>query len=171
MKKLVLLLANGFGFGHAPVASGTFGALVGLPFAVAITAIPNVWLQAAVALALVLLAIPVCELGEIHYGKKDPGQVVADEWMLLPICFVGQAPVWDWLVAGNWTPAILFTAGAFCVSRFFDILKLFPAYRLQALHGGFGIVFDDFFADLYAWIAIRIGWFWLLPRLGLFDFA
>ena len=32
-------------------------------------------------------------------------------------------------------------------------------------------MFDDFFADLYAWIAIRLGWFWLLPRLGLFDFA
>ena len=158
MKKLVIAVANGFGFGHAPVASGTFGALVGLPFAVALTAIPNVFLQAAVALALVLLAIPVCEAGERHYGKKDPGQVVADEWMLLPICFVGQAPVWDWLAAGNWTPAIAFAGMAFVVSRIFDILKLFPAYRLQALHGGFGIVFDDFFADLYAWVAIRRLW-------------
>jgi len=158
MKKLVVAIANGFGFGHAPVASGTFGALVGVPFAVALTAIPDVWLQAAVALALVLLAIPVCEIGEKHYGKKDPGQVVADEWMLLPICFVGQAPVWQWLVAGNWAPAAAFVALAFVTSRVFDILKLFPAYRLQALHGGFGIVFDDFFADLYAWVAIRLLW-------------
>ena len=158
MKKIVLSLAFGFGLGRAPVAPGTFGALAGIPVAVALTAIPNVWLQAAVALALVLVAIPVCGAGEVRCGRKDPGQVVADEWMLLPICFVGQAPVWDWLVAGAWEPAAAFVALAFAASRVFDILKIFPAYRLQALHGGFGIVFDDFFADLYAWVAIRLAW-------------
>ena len=161
MTKLVIALANGFGFGLAPVASGTFGALVGVPFAVALTAIPSVWFQAAAALAFVLLAIPVCEAGERHYGEKDPGQVVADEWMLLPICFVGQVPVWDLLVAGAWGRAAAFTGMAFAVSRVFDIVKFFPAYRLQALHGGFGIVFDDFFADLYSWFAVRGLALWL----------
>lgn len=158
MKKIVLSLAFGFGLGRAPVAPGTFGALAGIPVAVALTAIPNVWLQAAVALALVLVAIPVCGAGEVRCGRKDPGQVVADEWMLLPICFVGQAPVWDWIAGGDWGRAAAFVALAFAVSRVFDVLKLFPAYRLQALPGGYGIVFDDFFADLYAWVAIRLAW-------------
>lgn len=165
MKKLALAFANGFGLGLAPFASGTFGALVGIPFAIAITAIPSVWFQAAAALALALLAIPVCEAGEIRYGEKDPGRVVADEWMLLPICFVGQVPVWDLLVAGDYARAAGFVALAFAASRFFDILKPFPAYRLQALHGGFGIVFDDFFADLYAWVAIRLLSLWLFADL------
>ena len=156
MKTLVLALADGFGLGRAPVASGTFGALLGIPAAVAVSAIPSVWFQAAAALALALLAIPICEAGERHWGEKDPGQVVADEWMLLPICFVGQAPLWDWIAAGRWGLAAAFVAFAFAASRFFDILKPFPAYRLQALHGGYGIVFDDLFADLYAWVAIRL---------------
>ena len=158
MKKLALALAFGFGLGRAPVAPGTFGALLGIPVGVALTAIPNVWFQAAAALALVLLAIPVCEAGERYCGRKDPGSVVADEWMLLPICFVGQAPVWSWIAAGDWGRAAAFIALTFAVSRVFDIVKIFPAYRLQALHGGFGIVFDDFFADLYTWVAIRLLW-------------
>ena len=156
MKKLALALAFGFGLGRAPVAPGTFGALLGIPLAVAVTAIPDVWLQAAAALAFVLLAIPVCEAGERHCGVKDPGSVVADEWMLLPICFVGQAPVWGWIAAGNWGRAAAFVALAFAVSRVCDVVKPFPAYRLQALPGGYGIVFDDFFAGLYAWVAIRL---------------
>lgn len=161
MKRLVIAVANGFGFGLSPIASGTTGALVGVPFAVALTAIPSLRAQLAAALALTLLAIPVCEAGERHYGKKDPGQVVADEWMLLPICFVWQLPLWQMLRDGRWLPALAFLAMAFVVSRVFDILKLFPAYRLQALHGGFGIVLDDFFANLYAWFVIRTLALWL----------
>lgn len=156
MKKLVIAVANGFGFGLSPFASGTTGALVGVPFAIALTAIPSVWLQLAAALAFVLLAIPVCETAERHYAKKDDGRIVADEWMLLPLCFVGQLPLWAMFRDGLYAPALAFVAMAFVVSRAFDILKLFPAYRLQSLHGGFGIVFDDFFADVYAWFAIRL---------------
>lgn len=161
MKRIVIAIANGFGFGLSPFASGTTGAAVGIPLAVALTAIPSPGAQLAVALALTLLAIPICEAGERHYGRKDPGQVVADEWMLLPICFVWQLPLWEMLRDGRWLPALAFLATAFVVSRVFDILKLFPAFRLQALHGGFGIVLDDFFADVYAWFAIRLLALWL----------
>lgn len=156
MKRLALLLATGFGLGRMPVAPGTFGALLGIPLAVAVTAIPGAWFQAAAALALALLAIPVCEAGERHAGTKDPGCVVADEWMLLPVCFAGQVPLWDAFAGGNAAAAAGFVAAVFCVSRFFDILKPFPAYRLQALPGGCGIVFDDLVADVYAWIAVRL---------------
>ena len=156
MKKLAVLLATGFGLGLLPGAPGTFGALLGIPLAVAVTALPGAWFQAAAALALALLAVPVCEAGERHFGRKDPGSVVADEWMLLPICFAGQLPLWDMLCDGRAAAAAAFLAAGFVVSRFFDILKPFPAWRLQVLPGGFGIVFDDFFADLYAWCALRL---------------
>ena len=39
---------------------------------------------------------------------------------------------------------------AFAVARFMDIVKPFPAYRLQSLKGGLGITIDDFVSSVYA---------------------
>lgn len=41
------------------------------------------------------------------------------------------------------------------MTRICDIIKPPPARRLQELHGGLGIVIDDFFASLYA---LAINW-------------
>ena len=164
MKKFVVAVANGFGLGLSPFASGTTGALVGVPVAIALSALQSVPAQFAVALALTILALPVCDIAERHYGEKDDGRIVADEWMLLPICFAGQLPLWEMFRGGNWQPALAFVAMAFVVSRVFDILKIFPAYRLQSLPGGWGIVLDDLFADVYSWLAIRALALWLFPE-------
>lgn len=164
MKKIVIAVANGFGLGLSPFASGTTGALVGVPVAIALTAMRSIPAQFCAALALTVLALPVCEIAERHYGEKDDGRIVADEWMLLPICFAGQLPLWEMFGSGQWRQALAFTALAFVVSRVFDIVKIFPAYRLQSLHGGFGIVLDDFFADIYSWFAIRALALWLFPQ-------
>lgn len=155
MKKVILLIANGFGLGNSPFCSGTIGALAGLPVAIALTALHNCpWAQVLVAYALFMLACPICDFAEKHYSTKDDGRIVADEWMLLPICFIAQEPVWQELAQGDWLTAVLFTGMAFVVSRIADILKPYPAFQLQSMPGGIGIVLDDFFADLYAWCAI-----------------
>jgi phosphatidylglycerophosphatase A len=39
---------------------------------------------------------------------------------------------------------------SFLLFRFFDIVKPYPARRLEGLHGGFGIMCDDLVAGLYA---------------------
>lgn len=156
MKKIVLLLANGFGLGNSPYCSGTVGALLGIPFGIALTALHGcTWAQIAIAYAMALVAVPICDMAERHYGKKDDGRVVADEWMLLPICFIAQEPVWQEFANGDWVTAVLFTGMAFVVSRISDIIKAFPAYQLQKMEGGLGIMLDDFFASVYAWVAIH----------------
>ena len=120
-------------------------------------------MQLCAALALAAAAVPVCDVAERHYGKKDDGRIVADEWMLLPLCFVGQLPLREMLLGGQCGQAFAFMALAFAVSRFFDIAKIFPVYRLQALPGGFGVVLDDFCADIQSWLAIRLLALWLFP--------
>jgi phosphatidylglycerophosphatase A len=40
---------------------------------------------------------------------------------------------------------------AFVLFRLFDITKPFPARQLEKLPEGWGIVFDDLAAGLYAW--------------------
>lgn len=157
MKKLAVLLANGFGLGLSPIASGTVGTLL---------AFPIVWLmcrllempggvlwQCAIAVVLSLVAIPICGVAEKHYGTKDDGRVVADEYLTFPICMIGLP----------WSPWVLLVAFLSC--RFFDIVKPPPANQLQRIHGGFGIVIDDVFASLYSLAFNHLVYWFVLVRL------
>ena len=141
MKKFCVFVASGFGIGLvAPFAPGTFGSLPGVALAYATTALP-LWLQIPVCTALAILAIPFCDVAEKALGIKDDGRITADEWMLYPLALIG-IPVGDlpWYAM----------AAFFLVIRAIDIVKPPPARQLQAIHGGFGIVIDDFFANLYS---------------------
>ena len=81
-------------------------------------------------------------------GRKDPGKVVVDEVAgqliaTLPLVFVKQ-----WSIAAVMVSFVLF--------RFFDIVKPYPANRLQDLKGGAGIMFDDLVAGVYAAVLVTI---------------
>jgi phosphatidylglycerophosphatase A len=91
-----------------------------------------------IALSL-LLGIPAASIVARESGREDPGFVVIDEvagqWITLLL-----SPV-------NWRNAAI----AFVLFRLFDITKPFPIRRIEALPAGWGIVFDDVAAGLYAW--------------------
>jgi phosphatidylglycerophosphatase A len=153
MKKLVVALANGLGTGLSPFASGTTGSLLGIPLALLVLRCPDLVGQAVTCLALTLLAIPICSVAEKHYGKKDDGRIVADEYLTFPICMIGLPA----------SPVVL--GIAFVVNRICDIIKPPPARGLQRVKGGLGIVIDDFFACLYA-LGINHAIVWFLRRQG-----
>lgn len=142
--KMSLVIATGFGFGLSPFASGTVGALWGLPLAWWMALLGWHW-QLLIALALASLAVPFCGRAEKWFGRKDDGRIVADEYLTFPLAVLGlplhQAP--------------LMIVVAFVVSRITDIVKPWPARGLQDLEGGYGIVIDDVFASLYA---LAINW-------------
>ncbi len=157
--RLVMGLATGFGLGCMPVASGTFGALLGLPLALALTTLQgrtDHWLlwQIGICLLLTLLAIPICDAAEKSLGTKDDGRIVADEFLTLPICVIGL-PLAAMLRNGQIMQSLFLLGTAFVLSRICDILKPTPARQLQRLKGGLGIVLDDFFASIYALILIH----------------
>ena len=142
--KFVIAAATGFGLGFSPIASGTVGSLWGFVLLVLMLPLEQlpggiVW-QAMVAAALALIAIPICGIAEKHYGKKDDGRIVADEYLTFPICMLGI----PWMEC-PWMLVI-----GFLTARLFDIIKPPPAYQSQAIGGGLGIVIDDVFACLYA---------------------
>ncbi|MBN1557205.1 MAG: phosphatidylglycerophosphatase A [Lentisphaerae bacterium] len=145
MRKLILILATGCGLGYSPVASGTTGALLGIPLAAAVAALPLGGQIAAVAL-LIALAVPVCNTAENALGRKDDGRIVADEYCTLPLCLIGLPwPAYPWLL-----PA------AFVMHRVMDIIKPPPARAAQHLQGGLGIVMDDVISSLYALAALHL---------------
>lgn len=156
-EKGIIAAATGLGLGFSPFAPGTAGALLGLPLGLALSVFhASVPLQIAIAALLVLLAIPVCDAAERIFGRKDDGRIVADEYMLLPICFIGQGPVLGDLAGGGAmaAKAAAFVAFAFVVSRIVDILKPSPCRQIQRVKGGLGIVLDDLFASIYSWIIV-----------------
>ncbi len=146
-----VLLATGGGLGYSPVASGTFGTLPGL-LIVAATWHLGLTVQIVACIILAVAAVPLCEIAEDYFGKKDDGRIVADEFMTFPISMVGL-PL---------HPLVL--ALAFLTNRIFDILKPPPARELQALHGGFGIVIDDVFAAFYSLVANHLVYGWLVAH-------
>lgn len=145
-EKVAFFLATGFSLSlYVPFAPGTLGSLPFMVLVVGLSQMP-VFLQIASSLLLALLAVPVCTAAEKRLGIKDDGRIVADEWMLLPISFIGlplqDIPLWMILLM-------------FAVVRCNDILKPFPCRGLQKFPGGFGIVIDDFFANIYS---LAVNW-------------
>ena len=146
MKKFCLFVASGFGLGLvAPFAPGTLGSLPGVALAYALANLPP-FMQIPACLGLTFLAIPFCDVAEKMLGIKDDGRITADEWMLFPVALVGIP-----LASLPWWSMIVF----FCVIRFVDIVKPWPARQLQSVPGGLGIVVDDLFANLYS---LAINW-------------
>jgi len=152
LPRAVLSVATGFGLGRAPVAPGTFGALLGLPLALALTVLDaHLYWQIAICVLLALLAVPICDAAERMLGEKDDGRIVADEYLTLPICVIGL-PLAAMMRNGQVGQALTLLGTAFIFSRICDILKPTPARQIQRIKGGLGIVLDDVFSTFYALI-------------------
>ncbi|MSU69660.1 MAG: phosphatidylglycerophosphatase A [Opitutaceae bacterium] len=88
------------------------------------------------------LAVAFCGEAEFRLGRKDPGEVILDECMAMPLCFLG----WTHLLGPLPAWAVFLTGlGLF---RLFDITKPLGIRRLQKLPGGWGVVVDDVAAAL-----------------------
>jgi len=147
-----LLLIQTFGLGAMRPASGTWGSLPPVMLAGAMLAAglgprSAVYLAVLVAVAMVfsLACVMHGDAAEAKWGK-DPAHVVADETagQCLPLLALPVSVSHSWLAAGGWL------LGAFLAFRVLDILKPWPAGRLQDVPGGWGILLDDLAAGAYA---------------------
>ena len=164
------------GVGYLPLAPGTWGSLVGVGlYAVVRGAAMNLFFylggRAQTTLLPVYYGVLLIELlfaGAISLvgtwaasqverfsEKKDPQIVVIDEVAgqyiaLLPVPFLFDPAWWSIIVA-------------FVLFRFFDIVKPYPARRLENIHGGLGVMADDLIAGVYAGIGVMlvvcVSWF------------
>lgn len=138
-----LAVATVFGVGYAPMAPGTFGSAAGLIVWWLLPASPAV--QALAIVAIFFAGSWGGSVAERHFGRTDPGQVVIDEVMGMLITLFLNPVGWPGAVAG------------FLLFRIFDVIKPYPANRLERLHGGFGVMADDGMAAVYANLVLRLG--------------
>jgi len=142
MRFVALALATSAGVGYIPFAPGTFGSLVGLLLWWLVPS--NVLFQLALIAILFVAGSWSGSVAERHFGSTDPGPVVIDEVLgMLVTLFLN--PV-------TWVGALL----GFLLFRVSDIVKPFPANKLEQLHGGIGVMADDLMAAVYANLALRI---------------
>jgi len=151
-----LWIAQGFGIGRIPLAPGTFGSLAGVLWFALLLLTGNLWVLVAATIAALALSVWLCGEAERILGQTDPGSVVLDEIVAMPVCFLGlvavetcragSLPGLAFFFSGHAWPLPLAIFGAF---RFFDIAKPWPVYQSQSLPGGWGVTIDDALAALY----------------------
>jgi phosphatidylglycerophosphatase A len=137
-------IATFFGAGLGKPGPGTWGSVAALLLWGAVAWLfrptPNgLLLVVLMGIALsIACGVPAATIAARESGRHDPGFVVIDE------------------VAGQWIALIGSPADfrhgiiALILFRLFDITKPFPARQLEGLPEGWGIVFDDVAAGLYA---------------------
>ena len=129
-------------------APGTWGSLAGLVYQLLIFHYQS-WLTVVLfSLIAIWFAVGICGEAEFRLGKRDPGEIVLDEFVVMPLCFIGWHHIADVLPISV-APAIIYVA-AFALFRLFDITKPLGIFKLQDLAGGWGVVFDDVAAALAA---------------------
>ena len=158
------------GVGYLPLAPGTWGSLVGVGFYVLLRFLtfefiqrfagPNsllllsrwsvlIAVELAVITLITLSGIWAATRAELLLKRKDPSKVVIDEVAGQMIALLPVLPRWDpgWLSVA---------AAAFLLFRFFDIVKPYPARRLESLESGLGIMADDIVAGAYAAVGVSL---------------
>jgi len=137
LRRLGVFVATCAHVGYAPVAPGTFGSLVALGFYYLIRRQQSTAFELGAIAVIAVIGLWSATEAEHHFGGIDPGPVVIDEvvGMLMTLAL---HPVNIWGA----------TAGFF-IFRVLDIVKPWPARRLELLPGGFGVVLDDMMAGVY----------------------
>ena len=150
-ERLVLVVGTAFGLGLAPVAPGSFAALLG----VAIHALIYFFAPKPLALPLLSLALVVfCALhfwlndaAAKYWEDTDSGNFVLDEVAGYLVTAIIALPL---------DQPVVMSAG-FLLFRVIDIIKVPPArYIDRNIHTAMGVILDDLIAGAYAAILLWV---------------
>ena len=145
LKKPYDFIASLGGIGLIPFAPGTFGSIFAWLVFVIMSHFVNMLIY---TIAIVFIAIWVCEKASVNLIQKDHKSIVIDE---LAGMWVALVPVIYF--ASSQFERIIYACLALVFFRVFDILKPFPiSYFDKKYKNGFGIVLDDIIAGIFSGI-------------------
>lgn len=169
LKDYLALAIATCGVGYLPLAPGTWGSLLGIGLYIGLQTVVSafvsvrarensvlllaptvIFLAAELLLIILITLIGIWAASRVERlaGKKDPGKVVIDEVAGQLIALLPILPKLD----PGWSSIIV----AFVTFRLFDIVKPYPARRLEKLESGLGIMSDDVVAGAYAAVATAV---------------
>jgi phosphatidylglycerophosphatase A len=144
LRRLGVFIATCGYIGYAPVAPGTFGSAVGLAVYYVVRRQGSTAIELGAIAVLLAVGLWAATEAEHHFGGIDPGPVVIDE-------VIGMLVTLALLPVGIGGAIV-----GFLVFRVLDIVKPWPARRLEHLPGGFGIILDDVMAGVYGNIIMML---------------
>jgi len=152
-------VATWFGAGFLPIAPGTWGSLLAIPFVEAAFRTGGFAGLVGFAVATSLAGIPAAGAVARLRRQGDPSAVVIDE-------VAGQAisllPVYAFARDGSPARFCLLVAVAFFAFRAVDIVKPGPIRKAESLPGGLGVMADDLLGGLF--VAALLAAFLLVVR-------
>jgi len=141
-KAIVVAMTTFFYLGYLPLIPGTFGSLAGVFLFYCLKG--NLAAQLIMTVILLFLGFLFCGEAEKIFKQKDSRHIVIDEvaGMLLSLLFIPAD-----------TKIIIL---AFFLFRLFDTLKPYPAWSLQKLPSGAGVMSDDIVAGIYTNLVLQL---------------
>ncbi len=142
---LQAILATWFGAGFLPLAPGTWGSLLAIPFVEGAFRLAGLAGVVSFAAAVSLAGIPFAGRVAKSRGEGDPSEIVIDE-------VAGQAvsllPVYAFARAASPTLFWSLVAASFVLFRIVDVVKPGPVGKAESLPGGLGVMADDLLGGL-----------------------
>lgn len=143
-KKPLHFIAFGLGSGAMPIAPGTFGTLLAIPFYLAFQPL-SISAYLIVVAMITLISIWICDKVSKEIQIDDHQGMCLDEFVGFFVTMIAAPPGLFWIIIG------------FIFFRVFDIWKPFPIRFLdEKIHGGVGMILDDVAAGIYSCILIQI---------------
>lgn len=146
----VMRLAILFGAGNVKYAPGTIGSLLGVLWYVTVFTSATELSYLLILLVSFYFAAGICGEAALRMGKKDPGSVILDEFVVMPLCYMGLD---QWIHNGK---AWLIIPIGFVIFRLLDITKPLFIGRLDQIEGGWGILLDDVGAALVTCLFLHL---------------
>jgi len=139
-------MAEVYPIGKVRIGPGTLASLIALFIGYFILLKLGIALYIIFIIAFIILGYFSCEAHIKIYNKKDPSEVVVDE-------FGGQFIVILATIDTNNTYYVILSLFlSFVLFRFFDITKIGLIKKSEKLKGGYGIMGDDILAGIFAFI-------------------
>lgn len=136
------IIATGLFTGYSPIAPGTAGSTLGLAIYL-ISGVGKTHFFIPLIIITFFVGVLTSSILEKSLGN-DPSVVVIDE------------------IVGMWISLLflpfnfIIMISAFLLFRIFDIVKPFPCRKAEKLKLGWGIMFDDVIAGIYANLILQI---------------
>lgn len=142
-KNPLYFIAFGFGSGAVPFAPGTFGTLMAIPFYLVLRLLPLPYYLAFIVLFIIFTSWLCDRISRDTNTHDHPGMCI-DEFAGFFVTMIAAPAGFYWILLG------------FVLFRLFDIIKPWPiSYADKNIKGGFGMIFDDVLAGIYAMIIIQ----------------
>jgi phosphatidylglycerophosphatase A len=147
LKNPDVMFLSFFGTGFAPYAPGTIGTVATLPFLALLGEMnPPVIFFIPLLTISTILSCFIADITQRKHQVHDPSWIVIDE-------VLGMTTAWLFIAKHNMLHLFIL----FCLFRFFDIIKFWPAsYFDKDVKHGAGTILDDIVSGIFAGIAYLI---------------